>query len=65
MSSEDEKFSYIASVDEGIMGGNGNGEFRPNDNLSEAQMATIRVRALSLEVPRLYHLRMSRHFLGT
>ena len=46
---EDEKFSYIAAiVDEGIMGGNGNGEFRPNDNLSRAQMATILVRAFGL-----------------
>ncbi|WP_342600251.1 NlpC/P60 family protein [Psychrobacillus sp. FSL H8-0483] len=46
---EDEKFPLIAAiVDEKIMSGNENWEFKPNDKLTRGQMAAILVNAFNL-----------------
>lgn len=54
----DAGYAIIATIaDEGIMGGNEIGEFRPNEYLTRAQMATILVRAFKLEGEATYSFR--------
>ncbi|BAQ12021.1 NLP/P60 family protein [Bacillus sp. OxB-1] len=56
--SGDRGYAVIATVvDERIMAGNLNGEFRPNDKLTRAQMAAILVKAFDLKGTTAYTFR--------
>lgn len=55
---EDEGYNIIATIaDEGIMSGNADGEFMPNDPLTRGQMAAILVTAFNLEGTSEYAFR--------
>lgn len=55
---DDDGYSIIATIaDEGIMKGNENGEFKPNEKLTRAQMATILVKAFNLQGQSTYSFR--------